>query len=127
MDAGLIDRIETTAERLASALFAAAVGYAVYRCLAAVVYQPAPGLYAGVAAAMAYLVCDRSLKAAAQHNPQLGLPMFHLREINTYFADDELLLTEADRLHGELLLTDADRVPAGAEPLVLDDMIAQLD
>jgi hypothetical protein len=130
MDARLIDRIETSAEGLASALFAAAVGYAVYSLLAPVIPEPGPGIAAGIAALTACLASWRGLKAAARQDPRFAIPIFNVREIDGFYTADELLLTDADRLNDELLLTAADRVDAieraGSELLELDDILAEL-
>jgi hypothetical protein len=147
MDAGLIDRIETNAERSASALFAAAVGFAIYEWLGVGLFQPELGAYTGGAAAIAYLLCSRTLRAVTKKVPRFAVPVFDVREIEWIEATDELVLTEADRLaredelvlteadrlapEDELVLTDADRLEAAAapgqdEPLVLDDILAEI-
>ena len=96
----------------------------------------------------AFLACNRSLAAAARREPDFALSIFDVREIEIFEPEElfltdadrlepsELLLTEADQmrsteLDGELVLTEADRlVPsatqAGEEPLVLDDILAQI-
>ena len=125
MDARLIDRIETTAERLASALFGAAIGYAAYGWLSAVLVQPRLGVYSIAAAAAAFLLCDRSLKRVSRGHSQFRLSVFDLREYDT-LGSDELLLT--DSLNDELLLSDADRLapPVAADELVLDDILGEI-
>lgn len=136
MDAALIDRIETGFERCASALFALAVGFAVFR------WQPRPLAYAAIASALAYVLSDRALKMVTSRRPQFAVPIFDVREIESLTPDDELLLADADRLQAadELVLTDADRVGAKDEllltdsdrhqlpvdPLVLDDILAKI-
>jgi hypothetical protein len=143
MDSGLTDRIETNAQRAASALFGAAVGFAVYGWLGVTVRQPELGAYTGGAGAIAYLLCSRSFRAATNRVQRFEVPVFNLREIEWVEADDELLLTDADRLarEDELVLTDADRLgpanellltladrldPADDDPLVLDDILAEI-
>lgn len=125
MDARLIERIETTAERLASALFGAAVGYAAYGWLSGSMVEPRLGAYGAAAAAAAFLLCDALLKRVARGRSQFRLSVFDLREYDTY-ASDELLLT--DGLDGELLLTVADRLTpsAAADELVLDDVLGEI-
>jgi hypothetical protein len=155
MDARLIERIETGAGRGASALFAAAVGYAAYGILTTVGVETPIGLAAAGAGALAYLPCSRVL-GAGRHSARFVLPDFALCGLDFIEAPDELLLTDADRLNpadellltdrvasdellltdrvasgDELLLTDSDRVDAGAKaagqgPLVLDDILAEL-
>jgi hypothetical protein len=135
MDARLIDRIETTAERLASALFGAGIGYAAYGWLSAVLVQPRLGAYSVAAAAAAFLLCDRSLKRVSRRHSQFRLSVFDLREYDTLGSDellltdrlnDELLLTEP--VNDELLLSDADRLapPVAADELVLDDILGEI-
>ena len=143
MDAGLIERIETNVERGASALFGGAVGFAVYEWLSAAVLQPQLGVYTAGAAAIACLLCSRGLNAATKEVQRFAVPVFDVREIEWVESEDELLLTEADRLEredellltdahrlgpvNELLLTLADRVdPARDEPLVLDDILIEI-
>jgi hypothetical protein len=147
MDAGLIDRIEINVQRSASALFAAAVGFAIYRWLDVAVLQPELGAYTGGGVAIAYLLCSRTLRAVTTKVPRFAVPVFDVREIEWIEATDELVLTDADRLasedelvltdadrlasEDELLLTDADRLEAAAapgqdEPLVLDDILAEI-
>jgi hypothetical protein len=147
MDAGLIDRIEINVQRSASALFAAAVGFAIYRWLGVGFLQPELGAYTGGAVAIAYLLCSRTLRAVTKKVPRFAVPVFDVREIEWIEATDELVLTEADRLapedelvlteadrlapEDELVLTDADRLEAAAapgqdEPLVLDDILAEI-
>ena len=141
MDAGLIERVETNVERAASALFAVAVGYAVYGWLSSGVFQPQLAACASGVSIFAYLLCSRTLAAAARREPHFRVPVFGLRELDlshdedellltdAYRLNDELLLTEADRLYDELLLTKADRLhsaPAEDEPLILDDILAEI-
>jgi hypothetical protein len=141
MDAEQVERIETGVERGASALFAVAVGYALYAALGALVIGPALGVCAAGAGALAFLPCSRILGAAGQRGASFELPAFELRSLEEFEAADELQLTDADRLHppdellltdadrrrpqDELILTDADRLD-GTEPLLLDDILAEI-
>jgi hypothetical protein len=139
MDAALIDRIETGFERVASALFGGAVAFALYKS------QPQLLAYALVAAAVAYVLSDAVLKRVTPRRPRFAVPVFDVREIERFTVEDELTLTDADRLGAvaelvltdgdrlgaddELVLTDADRLGATvaeAGPLVLDDILAEL-
>jgi hypothetical protein len=141
MDARLIDRVETSVDRAASTLFGGAVAYAAYAWLSAGVAQPQLGAFAGGAGVVAFLACNRAMRAAAQRKPHLPVPVFNVRDIE--FPDlAELILTDADRLEpeelvltnadrtvpNELLLTNADRLNAQvhADPLVLDDILAEI-
>ena len=134
MDAGQIDRIETGVEQLASALFGAAAGYAVYVTLRGVVSQPELAVCAGAAAIVANLICGRSLAAFASKGPQFKVRAFDVREIETLDERDELLLADDDRLSDELVLTEADRLKSPVELilgdedrlLVLDDVLEEI-
>lgn len=151
MDVILIDRIETGAERGASALLAAAVGYAAYEFLGGLAFRPQLGGYVAAAAAAvaACLLCNAALKQMTKRPPRLRVPIFDLREFDA-FGPDELLLTDklngeliltdevcdelllTDTLGAELLLTDSERLspvaaaPGPASPLVLDDVLAEI-
>jgi hypothetical protein len=130
MDAGLIDRIEINVQRSASALFAAAVGFAIYRWLGVGVLQPELGAYTGGAVAIAYLLCSRTLRAVTKKVPRFAVPVFDVREIEWIEATDELVLTEADRLapEDELVLTEADRLAPEDELVLTDaDRLAPVD
>jgi hypothetical protein len=137
MGAGLIERVESGAERGASALFAAAVAYSVYALLAAAGLQPQFALGAAAAGTLAYLPCSRLLAIAGGRTPGFVLPDFQLPDFGFAEPLEELLLTERlapeelllnDRVApDELLMTDADRVgPADQAPLVLDDIFAEI-
>ena len=127
MNARQIDRIETNAERLASALFGAAVGYAAYVGLSEVISLPELAVCSVAAAIVAHLVCSGALKAEARRGPQFKVSVFDVREIET--IQDELLLTEADRLEStdELALTDDDRLDPGELLLTSDDRVGAED
>jgi hypothetical protein len=138
MDPALIERIETNIERIASALLAGAVGYAVHSLLSAGLSRLQLGGVAGTAAMLTYLLCSRVLGTITPRKPRFAVPAFEISQI----ATGELLLTEADRLapddellltdrlaSDELVLTDVDRLePASVqpEPLVLDDILAEI-
>jgi hypothetical protein len=137
MDARLIDRIETNVERGASALFAAAVGFAAYMGLRALIDQSEVAACTVAAVAIAYLLSSHSQRAIASRKRRLAVPVFDLRDYEssengelllTERVRDELVLSEADRFDDELVLTEADRFEAVAsvEPLVLDDILAEL-
>jgi hypothetical protein len=134
MDAGLIDRIETGAERLASATFGAASGYAAYAVLGGWVALPELAVCAGAAAIAGHLLCSRALSAIANQGPQFRVRAFDVRELESFETGDELLLTEDFRLTDELVLTEADRFESPDELvlgdedrlLVLDDVLAKI-
>jgi hypothetical protein len=79
---------------------------------------------AGAALAAAYFLCIRVLRGIAPSAARHPLPDFAPPALERARLG-ELVLTEADRLD-ELLLTDSDRLPAGGEPLVLDDILAEI-
>ena len=131
----LTGRIETNVERAAAALFAAAVGYAAYTLLNETFAASQLLAYAGAAAALGYILSMLGMRAAAGGKRHVSVPIFDVREFDTFEPDelllterlnDELVLTDPDRAETELLLTDADRTrsPAAEEPLELDDVLA---
>jgi hypothetical protein len=141
MDAALIDRIETSAGRSASALFAAAAAYATYGLLLTLGVAPELGVCAAGAGALSYLPCSRLLSVAGTRSARFDLPAFELPPFELSDAADELLLTDALRLDppAELILTDADRLRSPDEliltdadrfdptgPLLLDDILAEI-
>src|SRR5690242_13437333 len=133
MDGGWIERIEITAARGASALFAAASGFAAYSFSSTSGLQPQLALGAAGAGALAYLPCSRLLGLGRTAGGRLALPEFRVRDFDFVAPADELLLTEqlipAELLltdaigPDELVLTDAYRVE-GSAPLDLDDILA---
>jgi len=149
MDARLIERIETGVEQGASALFGSAVGYAVFAAMSGSASPIQLAAFVGAGAGVAYLLCARALGTISSSGPQWKLSPFRVDEIET--VEDELLLTDADRIDAELVLTDADRLNdelvlteadriedellltdvdrIGATPadlLVLDDILAEI-
>ena len=133
MDAGLIDRIETGVERVASTLFGAAVGYAVLVALRGVVSLPELAVCSGAAAIVGHLFCSRSLAAFASKGPQFKVRAFDVREIEMLDEGDELLLTDEDRALDELVLTEADQLQPNElilsdedRLLVLDDVLEEI-
>jgi hypothetical protein len=132
MDATLIERIETTAEIAGSALLGAAVAYGIYTWLGVSAVEPR-AIYAAAAGAAAFFVTGSMLKRGARPEAPFRVPVFDLREYDS-FGTDELLLTDkvsdelllTDKLEDELLLTDADRLTRDGEMLVLDDVLAEI-
>jgi hypothetical protein len=119
MTADLARRIEKNIQRAASALFAAAVGYAAYTWLAQFMAQPVLGAETGGAGAIAYLLASRSLNAVRPRGARLPVAVFDVRTLEP-FEPSELVLDEADR---------ADRQanpPLAGDPLVLDDILAEI-
>ena len=135
MNAGTINRIETNVERGSAGLFGASVGYAAYVGLGGIVSPPELVACAAVPAIVAHLLCSRALQAIGRGAGQFKVPLFDVGDIE--IMDDELVLTDPDRVSDELILTDADRVSDelvltdadrlhGAEALVLDDILAEI-
>lgn len=128
MNAATIDRIESTMDRAAAALFAAAVAYASFTALRWSLSALQASACAGLSAITAFLLCSRAMTLAAGAPRSLPVPVFDVRELEPFGADelvlteadrvgDELLLTEADRVRDELLLTEADRVLPAEQPV----------
>jgi hypothetical protein len=128
MDARLIDRIETSAEVAAAALFGGSVAYAAYTSLGSGVWQAQLGACASGAGLVAFFLCIRAMRMLVRHKPDLPVSIFNIRDIQ--FEDtDELVLTNADRLDSdELLLTEEDRLnhQVQVDPLMLDDILAEI-
>lgn len=130
-----VDRFESRLDGAVSALFGCAVGYSAYIVLRGVV-EPALA-YGCAAGAIGVWIAARVLGRAAGRKSGFLLPPFELRAIEfeepeelllTDLANgDELLLTE--RLYAdELLLSDVHRLaPPDPEPLVLDDILAEIE
>ena len=128
MDARLINRVETCTEAVAAALFGGSVAYAVYGWLGAGVSQVQLAATASGAGLVAFFLCFGAMRMVVQRQPDLPVSIFNVRDIA--FEDiDELLLTNADRLNSEEpLLTKTDQLDGQAhdEPLVLDDILAEI-
>jgi hypothetical protein len=107
--------IENTVDRTAAALFALAAGYAAYTLLSARTGGPVLAVETAAVAVTAFWMCLRSLDAVRPEPRKLPVPVFDLRHIDAV-EPDELLLTE--------------RFDPGAvseEPLILDDILAELE
>ena len=107
--------VERNVDRVASALFAVAAGYAVYAALGWHSAQPFAFAQAVVASAVAYWLCLRTLNAVQPQPRRLPVPVFDVRHIDEAEAE-EVLLTEVHQQRRE----------AAEEPLVLDDILAEL-
>ncbi len=123
MDGRLIDRIESGAGQGASALFAAAAGYAAYGMAVATGLEPQLGLCAAGVGALAYLPCNRLLGMADDRGRRFVLPEFAAAEFEFVESREEVLLTERFE-PAELLLTEADRFDARP---ALDGSSTELD
>ena len=117
--------IEKNVDRAAAALFAIAAGYAAYEWFSRGAGQPVLGAETAAAAVAGFWLSLRALGAVQPAARKLAVPVFDLRDIDP-LESEELLLTET--CVGELLLTDRHE-PADSgseEPLVLDDILAEL-
>lgn len=106
-------RIEKNVDRGASALLAAAAAYASYRWFAATAHQPMLGVETGAIAAFSYLISLRMLNLVRPESKRPPVPIFDLRKVEPFEMP-------------ELLLTERYERPRAAEPLVLDDILAEL-
>lgn len=157
MDTDLIERIETSAERAASALLGVSAGFAAYRLLGSTVHGFQLAAVCAGAGLLFSIACGFALGSLAPRRDRFSVGSFPLADIDLatdepIVADadrahlDALILTEADRVHAdELTLSDADRlradelilleedrfVPTPSQrdepPLMLDDILAELE
>ena len=114
MKAASAIRVEKTVDRVASALFASAVGYAAYAYLTEQVGNPVLALESGTVCAVALLLSYRLLSAVQPSARQRPVPIFDVREIEAMPADEE-----------PLDLVDIVQTPV-EEPLDLDDILVEL-
>lgn len=125
MDARLIERVESSIEIAAAAVFGGAITYAASRWLVG----SAQGGWGYLAAAgmLAFLLCLGAMRLIGRREPHFSVPAFDVRDLELEF--DELLLIDSDRVGSvELVLTDNDRItPLPAEPLELDDVLTAID
>ena len=116
MHAGSVAKVEKNVDRLASTLFAAACGYALYSWLAGRLGQPTLAIASTAAVALAFLISGRALGAVHPQPRRLPVPIFDVREIEP-IEEPELLLTDVFE----------PQPPAKSEDaLVLDDILAEL-
>jgi len=129
MQSASVIRIEKNVDRAASALFALACGYAANLWFAGELLKPVLGLATVAAAVFAYLLGTRALGAVHPDLPRSPVPIFDVREVEPMDPGELFPSNEAEPAdRSELLLTD--RVEpdprAGEEPLLLDDILAEL-
>jgi hypothetical protein len=117
MKASMIERIQITIEHAACILLAASAAFAASRGLDAALGQPQLTITALCLAALAYILCNRWLSGRRFDLPLFSLPRFEPAELQA-LEPDELLLT-AD-------MVQASGRPNEQEPLVLDDILAEL-
>lgn len=134
MGARAVDRLEGRLDGAVAALFGCAVGYSAYLVLKGVVESAMA--YGAAAGALGAWISWRTLERMPGAASGFLLAPFELRAIE-FVEPEELLLTElaegnelllTERVEAdELLLSDADRLtPAAPEPLVLDDILAEI-
>jgi hypothetical protein len=99
MDAGMVRRIEDGACAGAAAIFAAAVGFALYRWLEPSMVQLQLSTVVVVAGIVAFLPCWQALRLVGRREPDFPMPQIDL-------GVAELVLTDANPHHDELLLDD---------------------
>jgi len=117
-----VGRVERVVEYGASAVLGGAVANALWRGLDNAVPPLQLAVGAAVAGVIAWGVSMRVLGGLAVGEAHFALPIFDVKELEE-FELDELLLT--DRVNDELILTDDDRLE-GTGPLVLDDILAEI-
>ena len=112
-------RIHIVFERAACALFAAAMAFAVLRGLGGRLGPVELGICSALAGTISYLFCSHVLIGSSSDLPDFQIASFDPVELELS-QPDELVLTKADMLEVEKPL------PGNPEPLVLDDILAQL-
>ena len=115
MDARQVRRIEIGVETSASALLAAAVGFAVYRYLEPDMFQPALGTLGTLAAAAVFGSGCHLLALVDRRPPEFTFATFDPGAV-VPSCPRELVLTDADRLHPS---------QAADDTLVLEDVLAE--
>jgi hypothetical protein len=113
MQAGSAIRIERSLDRTASALFAAAMGYAAFVWFGAHSAGSVLAAETAAVAGFAFFASVRGLSAVQPRPRRLPVPIFDLRKIDPEEPP-------------ELLLTQRLEPPAATEALVLDDVLAEL-
>ena len=125
MRGGREERIEKLFDRMAAAVFGAAVAATVAMLFKGSLALPQLAIFGATGGLLACFITIRLLRSVRPEPQRFRAPEFALPEL--YFDDcDELLLTE----QVELVLTEADvlRLPAKSseDELVLDDILAKL-
>ena len=126
MQAASVIRIEKYVDRTASTLFALACGFAFNLWLRGDLLRPLLGAASVAAAAFAYFISVRALTALKPQLPRLPVPIFDVREVEPMDRAELLLPDGAARGLEELLLNDRLELAPASEPLLLDDILAEL-
>lgn len=137
MDTKLIEHVETSVERAASALLGVSVGFAAFRLLGGMVHGPQLAAICAGMGLLLSLACMLALGSMAPRRNRFSVGSFPLAEFDPAVADepmfadvdrahvDVLVLTSADRVQaGELILSDADRLRADELILLDEDRLA---
>lgn len=110
MRAGHIERIETAVQRVAAASFGGAVAFATYGLLRPVADEPGRGAFTAAAAFAAYVLCARLLDRVDAATGRFPVRAFDVGAIEQAAAESPA----------------ADSEPPADEPLVLDDILAEI-
>jgi hypothetical protein len=105
MDAGTVKRIESGVCASAAAIFAAAVGFALYRWLQPSMVQPQLTTFAGIGVVAAFLPSWKLLSLIDSNERGFHVPQIDLGGVLPS-PPGELVLTDADQLDDVLLLDD---------------------
>jgi len=119
MNERLIEHIHAMFEQAACALFAAATAFAVYRGFAVTFGQVQLDTFGSFAGAISYLLCRRALIRPSSDRPHFPIAAFEAAQLETLELD-ELVLTQSD------MVNVAGPTPIDQDPLVLDDILAEL-
>ena len=111
MRAETIERIETAMQRVAAASLAGAVAFAAFSLLGPVADQPGRGAFTAAAAVAAYLLCARMLAGVDSAAGRFPVRAF-----------DVAAIEQAARVD----VPETGSTPPAAEPLVLDDILAEI-
>jgi hypothetical protein len=117
MRAQAVERIETAVDMIASILFATATGFVIVKLLRGVVDFPLPGVMGTVSALGSSLLCFFALRRVGDRSRGYRMAEFTVLPLEPIELD-ELVLTDLDRLRSPSSVAD--------EPLVLDDVLAQM-
>jgi len=128
MQSASVIRIEKAVDHSASALFGLACGYATNLWFAGELTKPMLGAATLASAAFAYLLSTRALGAVHPQLPRLKVPIFDVREVGPMEFAEPTAADEAEPDLDELLLTEPLETAQGTgeEPLLLDDVLAEL-
>ncbi|HET7604495.1 MAG TPA: hypothetical protein VFK28_00310 [Sphingomicrobium sp.] len=116
MRAASVISVEKSVDRLAALLFAAACAFAAYAWLRAGAAPPLLAAETAAAGLLALYLSLRMLSAVQPASPRLPVPIFDVREVEPF-----------DETAGALADSAQPPLPAGEEPLLLDDILTEID